>query len=163
PGARQRSPAAASRRRTTSLRSSAGPSTTASGPNESAQETNPSPRSAGRATSTQPSSPVPITRPSAIEATAHPDPSRDNAPRPPGQPGQRARLDPGLELAHRLLRVALGAGGLRRDEQRRDLLLRELDVGEVVAVLRNAVALVDDPGVGRAHLHRHAEVAEHVL
>ena len=78
----------------------------------------------------------------------------------------QARQDPAVGAREQLADGLLGrdvAGRTDRDEQRRELLGRERDVGEVVAVLVDRVPVLDVPGVRRDHLDRHADVAQDVL
>ena len=82
---------------------------------------------------------------------------RPRAPEPPS-PARIPSSRPRQQLAERVLGrdVSRGADG---DEQRRDLLGRERDVGQVVARLVDRVALLDVPRVGGDDLDRDADVA----
>ena len=68
-----------------------------------------------------------------------------------------------LELQGRVLGLAVGRRGVRRHEQCGHLLGCEVDVREVVALLRDGVALLDLEGIGGDELDGDAGVAQHVL
>ena len=83
--------------------------------------------------------------------------------RSPAQAGQHASVGPVQELAGSALRCLVLAPALRGHEQRDQLTRLELDLGEVVLLLRDHVALLRPPDVDVHELEGHAVLAEHVL
>ena len=67
------------------------------------------------------------------------------------------------ELAEGLLRVRILTRCVRRDEEPPQLLVRERDLGKVVILLYDLVALLDLPGIGGDQFDRHADVSKDVL
>jgi hypothetical protein len=77
--------------------------------------------------------------------------------------GEDAAVDPVDQLANAGDGIRRRRSALCGQIEGRDLLGREGDVGQVVAVFADRIALLDIPDVGARHLQRHAIRAKHVL